>query len=128
MAPGSRLRRSPRRNPPTDSADNKLADAPPRAPTKSSGSPAPTSQAPSYAPTLGPALALALGPAPIVAPTSTKELCQQLMKTYAATVKLLEQNQAGAGQVLGPRERSLKARFPETYSSNSDMECYKFCQ
>lgn len=45
------------------------------------------------------------------------------MKTYAATVKLLEQNQRA-----GPRKRPLKAWFPDLYYGNSHLDCYRFCQ
>lgn len=103
------------------------------APTDGSGTPAPTpavsrAPTPDPAPTQGPAPVPAPGTAPMVAPTSHKELCQQLMKTYAATVKLSEQNQTTENQDTGPRERPLKARFPDLYFGNSHMDCYRFCQ
>ena len=81
---GARARRSPRRNPPPGGEDEP-AGGPPRAPTKDSNTPTPF---PLVSRAQTPALALA--PPPV--PSSTEELCQQLLKIYAATVKLLEQN------------------------------------
>ncbi len=117
IAPGSRLWRSPRRNLPINSADNKLAGVPLRAPTKSSGSPAPISQAPSYAPTPGPTLITASASA---VSSTNNELFKQFMQAYVAA-----QPQR---QDTGPRERPLKACFPEMYSGNLHRECYKFRQ
>ena len=64
--------------------------AEPRICCNAGGAPAPA-KTPIFAP------AQALIPAPII--SWTNELCQQLMKTYAASVKLLGQNQE-----TGPRE------------------------
>lgn len=66
-----------------------------RAPTDGSGTPAPTLvflRAPTPDPSSiqGSDPILALGPASMVAPTFHKKFCQQLIKTYAATIKLLE--------------------------------------
>lgn len=115
-------------NPPPASKDE-LAR---RAPTKDSGTPTPTpavSRAPTPvlaqtpAPTEAPAPAQTPTPASALIISSTDELCQQLMKTYAAIVKLLEQNRGA-----GPCERPLKARFPDLYYGNSHLDCYRFCQ
>ena len=53
-------------------------------------------------------------PAPVLAPSSIEELYQQLQKTYATTVKLLEQNHGS-----GPCKQLFKARFPDLYYGNS---------
>ena len=117
MAPGSRLRQNPRRNPPINSADDELAGAPPGAPTESSGSPAPTSRVSSCALTLSPAPIAAL--ASVVSSTNN-ELFKKFMKAYISAKR--------QGKDTDPRKLLLKARFPEMYSGNSHMECYKFCQ
>ena len=65
--------------------------------------------------------ALTLAPPPV--PSSTEKRCQQLLKTYAATVKLLEQNHAP-----GPCEQPFKAWFSNLYYVNSHMDYYHFCQ
>ena len=62
-------------------------------------------------------------PAPPLVLSSIEELCQQLLKTYAATVKLLEQNH-GSGLCKKP----FKARFSDLYYGNLHMDCYRFCQ
>ena len=62
-------------------------------------------------------------PAPII--SSTDKLYQQLTKTYAITVKLLEQNQA---QGAGPHKKPFKVQFPDLYYRNSHLNCYRFCQ
>ena len=38
------------------------------------------------------------------------------------------QAQANRLEQQGPRERPLKARFPDLYFGKSHMECYYFCQ
>lgn len=101
--------------------------------TNGSGTLAPTptvlhAPTPDFAPTQGPAPVPAPGPTLMVVLTSHKELYQQLMKTYAATVKLSEQNQTTENQDTGPREQPFKARFPDLYFANSHMDCYRFCQ
>lgn len=107
---GPRTRRSPRRNPPPTGEDE-LAGAP----TEGSGTPTPTpviSRAPTPAPV----------PAPVVRPAPTDEQFKQFMKTY-----LEAQTQPAPGQ-SEPRERPLKARFPDLYYGNSHQDCYRFCQ
>ena len=100
-----------------NSADDELTGAPPGAPTRSSDSPAPTSWASSRALTPGPAPIAALA---FAIPFTNNELFKQFMQAYLAS-----QPQR---QDTGPRERLFKARFPEIYSGNSHMKCYKFCQ
>ena len=108
---GARARRSPRRNPPPGGEDEP-AGGPPGAPTEGSNTPTPS-----------PPASRSQTPAPPPVPSSNEELCQQLLKTYAATVKLLEQHHGS-----GPCEQPLKARFPNPYYGNSHMDCYRFCQ
>lgn len=135
MAPGSRLRRTPRRNLlPVNSVEDAFAGAPPGAHTESSGSPFP-SLVPSRAPTPGPAPVVTPAPAPTPAPSTsvsryTDEDLQRATKLALESFFQRQkhaQNQAGVTQDTGPRERPFKARFPEMYSGNSHMDCYKFC-
>ena len=77
--------------------------------------------APSCAPTPGSA----------PAPSSTENLLQQLITTYVATLKALEQSQTVQSQVRAnqkPREKPLKAKNPDLYFGKSYMDCYNFCQ
>ena len=79
---GARIRHSPCCNSHLGGED-KLARGPLGAPTKGSNTP-----------TLSSPVSWAQTPAspPALAPSSTEKLCQQLLKSYTATVKLLEQN------------------------------------
>ena len=83
---GARTCRSPYRNPPSDGKDE-LARGPLGAPNKDSNTFTPF-----------PLVSRAQTPAPVpVLPSALvssfiKKLCQQLLKTYVATVKLLEKN------------------------------------
>ncbi len=84
MAPGSRLRRAPRRNPPpADFVEDELAGVPPGAPTESSGSPL-TSLAPSRTPTpgLAPAPPAPSPPVTTPAPAPTENLFRQFTQEY----------------------------------------------
>ena len=56
---------------------------------------------------------------PLVLPTS-EDLFTKFMKVFMETTQAREQ--------LEPRERSLNARTPETYSGKSHIDCYHFCQ
>ena len=108
---GARTCRSPRRNP-LPGGEDEPAGGPPGAPTKGNNTPIPS-----------PPVSRAQTPAQPPVLSSTKKLCQQFLKTYAATVKLLEQNHGS-----GPYKQPLKARFPDFYYGNSHMDCYRFCQ
>lgn len=79
----------------------------------------------SNTPTLSLTVFWAQTPAPTPAPAlnSIEKLCQQLLKTYGATFKLLEQNHE-----LDPCKQSLKAQFPNFYYSNLQMDYYDFWQ
>ena len=76
----ARTRRSPRRNSPPEGKDEPAGN-PSEASTKGNNTSTPF-----------PPVSRAQTPAQPLVPSSTEELCQQLLKTYAATVKLLEQN------------------------------------
>ena len=58
---------------------------------------------------------------PLVSPPA-KDLFTKFMKVF------METTQAQAQALAEPRERSLKARTPETYLGKFHMECYHFCQ
>ena len=103
--------RSPHCNPPLEDEDEPAGGLP-RAPTK--GSNTPTSFLPIFR---------AQTPAQPPVPSSTEELYQQLLKTYATTVKLLEQNHR-----FSHCKQPLKGRFPNLYYGNLQMNCYHFCQ
>ena len=79
---GARTCYSSCHNPPLNGKDE-LVGGPPGAPTKDSNTPTPF-------PLVSWAQTPALTPAPPQVLSSTKELCQQLLKTYAAIGKLLE--------------------------------------
>ena len=108
---GARTCRSPRRNL-LPGGEDKPARSLPGAPTKGSN-----------ILTLSPPVSWAQTPAQLPVPSSTKKLCQQLLKTYVATVKLLKQNHGS-----GPRKQPLKVWFPDLYYGNSHIDCYRFCQ
>ena len=108
---GARTYYSPRRNP-LPGGEDEPAGGPPGVPTEGSNTSTPS-----------PLVSWAQIPAQPPVPISTKKVCQQLLKTYAATVKLLKQNHES-----GPREQPLKAWFPDLYYGNSHMDCYRFCQ
>ena len=55
-------------------------------------------------------------------PASNDELFKQFIKTY------LEAQAQAAPSQSEPRERLLKARFPDPYFGKSHMDCYHFCQ
>ena len=106
---------SPRHNSPLGNEDEPAGGAP-EASTKDSNIPTPS-------PPVYRDQTFALAPAPTPVPSATEEVCQQLMKTYAAIVKLLEQNHGSS-----PCEQPLKARFPDLYYGNLHIDCYRFCQ
>ena len=103
------------RNPPPGGEDEPAGGSP-GSPTKDSNTPTPS-------PPVSWAQTPVLTPAPPPVPSFTKELYHQLLKTYAATVKLLEQNHGS-----GPWKQPLKARFPDLYYGNSHMDYYCFSQ
>lgn len=78
-------------------------------------------------PAHGPAPSCDLSPAHVPAPAVVPivELFQQFMKMYAASVKILEQNQ---GTQTEPHKKPLKAKVLDVYYSKSHMDCYHFCQ
>lgn len=83
MAPSSYLYCSPRQNPSlANSIDNKLANGPAGAPTKSNNFLTPISQVFSYAPTLVAYPTLALVLTIDLAPTSNNKLFKQFLKAY----------------------------------------------
>ena len=108
---GARTCRSHRCKPPPGGKDEPAGGLP-GTPTKGSN----TS-------TLFPPVSWAQTPAQPLVPSSTKEMCQQLLKTYAAAVKLLEENHGS-----GSRKQPPKARFPNLCYGNSHMDCYRFYQ
>lgn len=127
MAQGSCLRRSPHQNPPlVDSVDDELDDGPPGASTESSGSMAPTSQVSSRAPTLGPTPA----PNTSVGRYTDEDLQKATKLALESFLQGQEhaQRQAGFQVPAEPRERPLKARFPDLYFGNSHLDRYRFCQ
>ena len=113
MAPGSRTtHRSPCINTPVNPARelDKLAGA--QGPTKKSNTG--SDETPTEAPTPP-----EVSTPPLVPPTS-EDLFTKFMKVFMETTQAWEQ--------LEPREQTLKARTPETYSRKSHMDCYHFCQ
>ena len=112
---GSHTCHSPRYNSPP-SGKNELTGSPSKAFTENSN-------IFTLFPTISWAQILAPAAAPALALSSTKELYQQLLKTYTATVKLLKQNHG-----LDPCKQPLKTQFPNLYYRNSHMDCYRFCQ
>ena len=112
---GVRICRNLRRNP-LPSSKNELARGLSEALIKGSNTStlfSPDSWAQTFA------LALPLAPAS----SFTKKLYQPLLKTYIATVKLLEQNHEP-----GCCKEPFKAWFPDLYYRNLHMNCYCFCQ
>ena len=59
--------------------------------------------------------------APVPVPASTDELFKQFIKAYLKA-------QTPAPVPAKPQEQPLKARFPDLYYGNSQMDCYRFCQ
>ena len=116
------------RNPPLTDKDKLARAAPGPAFTEGSNTstpapvasrvPTPTSppDTPVAAPSSAPTLAA-------TAPPLDNELFKQFMKAY------LEAQVPGRTEVdPEPREQPLKARFPDFYYSNSQIDCYQFCQ
>lgn len=140
MAPGSRARRTPRRSPRRSPCGNPTADpagvaqGPAEDPAEDPAESASTADsegatAPSHASTPAPSRTLTPAPTPAPPPISAEELFKQFMKTYEASVKVLEQNGGQAGQApTEPRERPLKAKVPDVYYGRSHMDCFHFCQ
>ena len=107
MAPGFCACRSPCVNTPVDPAEelDKLAGAQSSAKRSNAGS----DEAPTFPEASTPPLAL----------FTSKDLFTKFMKVFMETTQAWNQ--------LEPRERSLKARTPETYSRKSHMDSYHFC-
>lgn len=125
MAPGSRLRRSPRLNLPNP-GDNELGGNPSKATIESSCSPVLTSRDSSLEPTPAHAPASAV-------PSTNDELFKKFMEAYLAAqgqppAPIPSSTPAPAPAPFEPCERLLKARFPELYFDNSHTDCYNFCQ
>ena len=120
-------RRSPRRNPPPTGEDEPAGPAP----TEGSDTytPAP---AVSRAPTPAPAPASPLAPVPVDADATVRYSEADLQRILRTVLEARPLAPAPAPQPLvfsdGPRERPLKARFPELYCGKTHMECYNFIQ
>ena len=97
-------------------SEDQAAKGPPRAPSEDSNTSTPFLPV-SWAQTP------ILTPAPLPVLRFTEELCQQLLKTYAITVKLLEQNHGS-----GPCKHLLKAWFLNFYYGNSHIDYYRLGQ
>lgn len=78
-------------------------------------------------PTPFPAVFQAQTPVPTLAPAPTissiEKLCQQFLKTYTATMKLLEQNEGSSFY-----KQPLKTWFFDFYYHNLYIDCYHICQ
>ena len=103
------------------------------APTESSDTytPAPVmSRAATPAPASAPAPPLAL--APVDADATFRYSEADLQRIFRTVLEARPLAPAPAPQPLvfpdGPRERPLKARFPELYCGKTHMECYNFIQ
>ena len=81
-------------------------------------------------PALVPALAPPLAPAPVNANATVRYSEADLQRTFRTVLEARPLAFAPASQPLvfpdGPRERLLKARFPELYCGKTQMECYNF--
>ena len=109
MAPGSRTtHRSPCVNTPVNPAGelDELAGA--QSPAKKSNVESNEALTPPEAST-----------PPLIPPTS-EDLFTKFMKMFMETTQVWDQ--------LESPERPLKARTPETYSGNSHIDCFHFCQ
>ena len=100
--------------------ENELAGGPPGASTKGSNTLTPS-------PSVFPAQTPADAPAPTPAPPRGTYTDVDLQK---ATKLALESFFQGQAHVQGskPKEKPLKARFPNLYWGNSHQDCYRFCQ
>ena len=116
---GPRTCHSPRCNPLPSSKD-KFAGGPPGAPTKGSNTPTPS-------PPVSRAQTPADAPAPTPAPPSGTYTDVDLQRATKLALESFVQGQAHA-QGSEPREKPLKARFPDLYWGNSHQDCYRFCQ
>lgn len=80
-------------------------------------------QIPTPTPTQNLVFTLVLTLASIPTINSINKLCWQLIKIYAAIVKLLDYLQS-----IKPCERPFKAQFPNFYYRNLHLNCYCFYQ
>ena len=120
---GSRLRRSPCRNP-TETGRDEPAGGAQRSPlANGSGSPLPAPPpADSRVPTPAASRTPTPAPAPPLAPAKyTDADFHQFMKVFM-------DSQGRRRTHEGPQESPLKARFPNMYYGKSHMDCYQFCQ
>lgn len=113
MAPGPRARRSPRRNPPVNGQPRRRRRARWRRSRASDGSGSP---APAPAPSRGPT------------PAPGKRTDEDLQRITKLCMESFIQGQGQTKAHPEPRERPLKARFPDLYYGKSHMDCYHFCQ
>ena len=109
MAPGSCARQSPCNNLLANPTGEQDELASPQSPAKRSDAGSDEAPTPLEAPT-----------PPFVPPT--KDLFTKFMKAFVESTQAWDQEQTE------PRKRPLKARFPETYSGKSHIDCYHFCQ
>ena len=112
-------------NPPPAGKDE-LAEAARGAPTNDSGT---LSHIPAVLHVSTPAPAPPLAPGKLVA----KYTNTNLQRATKLALKLFVQGQQQAQSLIAPwalepRERPLKARFPDLYYGNLHMDCYRFCQ
>ena len=125
----SPARRSPCRNPPPTGKDEPAGLA------LTEGNDTYTlALAMSHATTPAPAPPLAplLAPAPVDANATVRYSEADLQRIFRTVLEVRPLAPAPAPQPLvfpdGPRERPLKARFPELYRGKTHMECYNFIQ
>ena len=132
---GSRLCRSPCRNPTGTGGDKPARGAQKPPPANGSGSLSPALppanscvptpavfRTPTPAPAPLPATILAPAPAPAPAPAKyTDTDFHQFMKVFMDTQERSETHKR-------PRESLFKACFPDLYYEKSHMDCYQFCQ
>ena len=120
-------RRSPCRNPPPTGKDEPAGPAPTEGSDTYTPAPA-VSRAPTPAP--APAPAPPLAPAPVDADATVRYSEADLQRILRTVLEARPLAPAPAPQPLvfpdGPRERPLKARFPELYRGKTHMECYNF--
>ena len=110
---------------------NVAAQGPVQYPTKSvSNSDNKSAIVPSHASTSASSCTSTLAPVPVLVPISIKKLFKQFIKTYKASVKVLEQNGGQVGQTIlvELQGRPLKAKVPDVYYSRSYIDCFPFYQ
>ena len=108
MAPGSRAQRSPRNNPPANPTKEQDELVSPQGPAERLDASSDEASTPPEAPT--PTLVI-----------PTKDFFTKFIKAFVESTQVWDREQAE------PWKRPLKARFSETYSGKSHMDCYHFC-